>query len=259
MAIEMHVREAGTGTPVVLLHAFPLSSAMWDRSRDALAAGCHLITPDLRGFGRTPLGASEPSLERLADDVCALLDDRGLDRAVVGGVSMGGYVTMAFLRRHPERVSGVVLADTKATADDEAARAKRERIARTILEEHHPRVLLEDVLPTLLGDTTRAERPEVLGDVQSMVESAPAAAVAWAQRAMARRPDSTATLREVGVPALVVVGDEDALSPVAAAQQMADALPKADLVTIPGAGHLSPVERPDAFAAAVLDWLPRAG
>lgn len=259
MAIEMHVREAGSGTPVVLLHAFPLSSTMWDRARRPLSAGAHLLTPDLRGFGRTPLGTAEPSLELLADDVCALLDDRGIDRAVVGGVSMGGYVTMAFLRRHPERVSGVVLIDTKASADDDAARANRERIARVILEEHHPRILLEDVLPTLLGDTTRRHRPEVLGEVQGLVESAPPPAVAWAQRAMARRPDSLATLREVAVPGLVVVGEEDTLAPVSAAQAMADALPKADLVTVPGAGHLSPVERPDAVAQAILDWLPRVG
>jgi pimeloyl-ACP methyl ester carboxylesterase len=168
---------------------------------------------------------------------------------------MGGYVAMALLRRAPERVSALVLADTKATADPEAARDNRERIAATVLDEQSPRVLLEDVLPSLVGDTTMRERPLVHGRVRALVESAPPAAVAWAQRAMAARPDSLDTLRSAAMPTLVLVGDEDALAPPADAQAMVDALPTSRLVRIPRSGHLTAVETPDEFTVAVRDFL----
>lgn len=241
---------------LVLLPAFPLTSAVWAGPAAALtAAGHRVLTPDQRGFGDTPLGADEPSLDVLADDVARLLDAEGLARVVVGGVSMGGYVAMALLRRHPERVAGLALVDTKATADPPAARENRERIARTVLAESGPRVLLAEVLPTLLGPTTAAERPDVVAAVRGMVEQAPPDAVAWAQRAMAARPDSTGALRAADLPALVVVGEQDALAPVAEARAMLAALPRGRLVTVPRAGHLTPIEAPDAVAAALADFL----
>ena len=256
MTTDLHVREAGSGRPLVLLHAFPLSAAMWLEQRNGLSDLARVVTPDLRGFGGSPLAYDEtPSLDAMADDVVGLLDKLGLDQVVLGGLSMGGYVAMALLRRAPERVSALVLADTKATADPEAARDNRERIAATVLEEQSPRVLLEDVLPSLVGDTTMRERPLVHGRVRALVESAPPAAVAWAQRAMAARPDSLDTLRSAAVPALVVVGDEDALAPPADAQAMVDALPSGRLVRIPRSGHLTAVETPDEFTVAVRDFL----
>ena len=238
-------------TPVVLLHAFPLSSAMWDAQRSALP---DLVTPDLRGFGAAPLGHDEPSLDRCADDVVALLDRLGHDRVVLGGLSMGGYVTMAFLRRHPDRVRAVVLADTKAGADPDAGRANRLRIAAAV-EQDGAEVLVQEVLPALLGATTKERRPDVVARVEELVRAAPPAAAAWAQRAMAARPDSFDVLSSVDVPALVVVGDEDALSPVDDARAMADALPQGRLVVLPGAGHLTAMEVPEAFTDAVRDFL----
>ncbi len=187
--------------------------------------------------------------------MAALLDRRDIDQAVIGGVSMGGYVTMAFLRRYPDRVRGIVLVDTKAGADPEAARANRERIAATVLAERTPRVLLDDVLPGLLGETTRQTRPEVVERVRALVAEARPEAVAFAQRAMAPRPDSFDTLRGADVPALVLVGEEDQLSPPEEAEAMAKALPNARLVTIPGAGHLSPLETPEEFTRAVVAFM----
>src|SRR5579884_846254 len=119
MAVELYHRDAGSGTPVLLLHAFPLSSAMWLAQREALSGDYRVITPDQRGFGGSPLGEDEPSLDAAADDLAALLDGKDLDRVVLGGLSMGGYVAMAFLRRHPQRVAALVLADTRAGADGE--------------------------------------------------------------------------------------------------------------------------------------------
>lgn len=253
--VDLHVRESGTGTPLVLLHAFPLSSAMWLEQRNGLSEACRVITPDLRGFGGSKLGSDEPSLDRMADDVAGLVDRLGLGPVVLGGLSMGGYVAMALLRRHPGVVRALLLADTKATADPPAARENRERIAATLDEEDSARVLVEDVLPALCGETTKRTQPLVQGRVRALVEAAPPAAAAWAQRAMAARPDSTDTLRCADVPALVVVGDEDVLSPPSDAEAMVEALPRGRLVVVPGSGHLTAVEAPDAFNRAVRDFL----
>jgi pimeloyl-ACP methyl ester carboxylesterase len=186
--------------------------------------------------------------------VAALLDRLELDRVVLGGLSMGGYVAMALLRRHPQRVAALLLADTKASADPQPAKDNRERIAQAVVERGTD-VLVEEVLPTLLGTTTVEQRPAVVGRVRSLVQAAPPAAVAWAQRAMAARPDSLATLREFAGPALVVVGEEDALSPVADAQAVADALPQGTLAVLPHTGHLSAVETPEAFTEQVAGFL----
>ena len=259
MDVDLYVRESGTGVPLVLLHAFPLNSAMWSSQREGLADGCRVITPDLRGFGGTPLGSDEPSLDVVADDVARLLDGYALDRVVLGGLSMGGYVAMAFLRRHGPRVRALVLADTKASADPEPARANRERIARALDDDPESSVLVDEVLPKLVGATTMERRQLVFGRVKGLVQQAPAAAAAWAQRAMAARPDSFDTLRSVDVPTLVVVGEEDALTPPDDAEAMVATVPGAQLVRIAGAGHLTAVETPDEFNQAVRDLVAGLG
>lgn len=254
--VELACREVGAGRPLVLLHAFPLSSAMWLGQREGLAHRCRVITPDQRGFGGSRLGDDPPALRHCADDLARLLDRLGLDRVALGGLSMGGYVAMAFLREHADRVDALLLADTRGGPDGEAARAGREQIARDVLEGGSA-VLVERVLPTLLGPTTTSTRPKVTGRVRGLVAAAPPAAVAWAQRAMAARPDSLDVLRGVDVPALVLVGDEDALSPVEAARELAEALPQGRLEVLPGAGHLTAVEVPETFADAVIGLLDR--
>ncbi|GAA4909574.1 pimeloyl-ACP methyl ester carboxylesterase [Nonomuraea thailandensis] len=238
----------------MLLHAFPLSSAMWLAQREGLARVCRVITPDLRGFGGSRLGEDEPSVDLMADDVARLLDEEGIDRAVVGGLSMGGYVTMAFCRRHPDRVLGVILADTKAGADPPAARDNRERIAQAVVS-GGSEVLVTEVLPALIGRTTRERRAMVFGRVKGLVQSAPPGAVAWAQRAMAARPDSFETLSGLKVPLLIIVGEEDELSPPSDAEAMAQAVPEGKVEIIPKAGHLSAVEQPEAFNTAVIRFL----
>ena len=257
VTVELAASVVGDGPPLVLLHAFPLTSAMWEPQVAGLAGVARVVTPDLRGFGGSPPGADEPSLDHAADDVAALLDRLGLGPVVLGGLSMGGYVAMAFLRRHPGRVAGLLLADTKAGADPAAARDNRLRIADRLDADLSPAVLVEDVLPGLLGETTAAERPEVVARVRAMVGSAPPAAAAWAQRAMAARPDSLDVLRGVDVPALVLRGAEDALSGPADVAAMADALPQGRLETLPRAGHLTALEVPDEVVRAVHGLLAR--
>ncbi|GAA3461609.1 alpha/beta fold hydrolase [Saccharothrix longispora] len=229
--------------PLVLLHAFPLDSRMWDGVRDQLKP----VTIDQRGGDRSP------DLVVIAEDVLAELDRLGVERAVVGGCSMGGYVAMALLRRAPERVAGLVLADTRAGADTDEARANRLAMAERV-EAEGVGWVPDAVVPGLLGphpDDAVVER------VRELVLARDPAEVAWAQRAMAARPDSTGLLAEVDVPALVLVGEHDRLTPPATAREMAAVLRRVDCVELPGAGHLTPLEAPEAFAAAVVAWRQR--
>lgn len=246
--------------PLVLLHAFPLDSRMWDGVRGPLSSVTRVITPDQRGLGRSPLPESQrpPSLDDAAMDVIAMLNKLELDRVVLGGCSMGGYVAMAVLRAAPERVAGLVLIDSKATADTDEARENRLKVADRV-DAEGVGWMPESVLPALLGSTTRAERPEVVGAVRTLIEEQPPSGVSWAQRAMAARPDSRDTLRGVDLPALVVVGEEDELTPKSEARLMAGALSGSELVVVPGAGHLSPIEAPEQIASSVVEWWQRTG
>ena len=251
--------EAGEGPPVVLLHAFPVTSAMWLAQREELADVCRVLTPDLRGFGGSALPPDldryPPTVDDMAADVAAMLDAHDIERAVIGGLSMGGYVTMAFLRRYPDRAQAVILADTKASADPEPARANRLRIADTVLAESSPRAVLDEVVPNLLGSTTASDRADIVDEVRKLAAQASPAGLAWAQRAMAARPESFRTLASVQAPTLVIVGEEDTLTTLGDARAMVDSLPDARLVTIPEAGHLSAVEQPEAFTEAVREFL----
>ncbi len=246
--------------PLVLLHAFPLSAAMWRHQVSGLADLCPVFAVDQRGFGTArdvSLEGVTPSLDVVADDLAGYLDERGLNQVVLGGLSMGGYVAMAFLRRHPDRVRGLILADTKATADTPEAARDRLRIAEAIEREGDTESLAATMLPRLLGASTRNERPDVVDWVTTEIRGAAPAAVAWAQRAMAARPDSLETLAAADVPALVLVGEEDETTGIGEARTMVEVLPRAELRQIPRAGHLSAVEAPEEFNAAVRDFLTR--
>jgi len=253
----VHYVESGTGTPLVLLHAFPVDARMWDRARAQLDDGARVITPDQRGLGASPLGGdlSAPSVDVAAADVLELLDELGLQRVVLGGCSMGGYVAMAVLRRAPERVAGLLLVDTKAEADTEQARDDRLAAADRAEREGTEGWLADGTVPNVLGATTQQQRPQVVSEIREQVSSQPAEGVAWAQRAMAGRPDSAETLRGFTGPALVVAGEEDALTPPEAARNLAALLPNSAQRVVPRTGHLVPAEDPEAFAATVRPWL----
>ena len=238
-------------TPLVLLHAFPLDNRMWDGVRAGIAEHIELITPDQRGFGGTPLGDEEPDLTAVATDVLDRLDGR---RVVLGGCSMGGYVAMAMIRQAPELVAGLLLVSTRATADADAGRANRHAMAARI-EEEGPGFVPDTVLPTLLGNETGERRPEVVETVRALVSEQDGATIAWAQRAMAARPDSSELLRNTDVPTLIVRGEQDTLMPADEADALATLMPKAELVVLAGAGHLPPLEVPEEFTGAVARWL----
>lgn len=236
-------------TPLVLLHAFPLDHRMWDGVR--VDDHVDLLTPDQRGFGDAPLGADEPDLARVAADVVARLDGRP---ALIGGCSMGSYVAMAVLRAAPELVAGLVLVSSRATADTEAGRANREAMA-TKIETEGSSFVADAMLPALLGAETHERRPEVVDTVRTLVTEQDGAAIAWAQRAMGARPDSSELLRRTDVPTLIVRGEQDALIPAEEADALAALMPKAEVVVLAGAGHLPPVEAPEEFAGTLARWL----
>lgn len=245
--------------PVVLLHALATTSAMWCAQSDALRGRGHpVLAPDLRGHGRTPLGTAAPSLDVLADDLARALDRHGFGCVVLAGASMGGYVALAFLRRHPGRVLALALLGTRATADDPGTAAARLAFAERIGDPALRPGLLAATTPRLVGATTRATRHDVLARVSAMTDGADPAAVAWAQRAIVARPDSVALLRSAAVPAVVVAGAEDELVAAGEAELMADAVPDGRLVVVPGAGHLTPLEAPSSVTAALTDLITRA-
>ncbi len=245
---------------VVLLHAFPVDKRLWDDVVDAVAeSGWDVVVPDLRGFGESAFGDDEPddepALSWMARDVLDILDRLGVQSAVVAGLSMGGYVAMELLRQDASRVAGLVLLDTKASADGDEARENRLRVANQVVAAGSTDALARAMLPNLLGATTHAERPEVVATVRGWIEEADPTGVAWAQRAMAARPDSRADLEAFTGPALVVWGTEDAISSRSEQDSMVEALRDVALVEIPGAGHLAAVEAPGAVAAALVAFL----
>lgn len=260
-------RGAPDRLPLVLLHGFPLDHRMWFDVTDLLAGDPTVLALDLPGFGASPagpdvaeaLGADRdvPSVEVMADGVAAALRAEGVGRAVVAGLSMGGYAAMALVERHPDLVAGLGLVDTKSTADDDAARAKRIHVAETVLAEMRVDAVL-GMRTALLGATNRVARPDLADRIERWIRDQGPQAVAWAQRAMAARPDRTAVLAGYQGPAVVVVGDEDELAPVTAAEHMVQALPDADLVVVPRAGHMTSNESPEPVAAALATLLARA-
>jgi 3-oxoadipate enol-lactonase len=243
-------------TVLVLLHGFPHDRELWFAQRAAHSTAqqhTRLIIPDLPGFGASaPLHL--PSMDAYADEIASILDELGVARAVIGGLSMGGYIALAFWRRHRARVQSLLLIDTKASADNDAAKTKRQELIATVARDGVT-AIVESLVPGQLGKTTRATAPETVAFVTTMLGRAAAVGVIGAAQAMLTRDDSTPTLELIDVPVLVLVGDEDVLTPVSDAVRMASAIPGARLVTIPDAGHLAPLEQPATVNAAIAEFL----
>jgi pimeloyl-ACP methyl ester carboxylesterase len=213
-----------------------------------------VIAPDFPGFGGSAVSAGL-TVDSAADVVAELLDHLGInDRIAVGGVSMGGYVALAFARLYPQRLGALVLADTKADPDDETARAGRDRLIQ-LANEKGVNAVVEPLLPKLLGPTTMAQKPEVVEKVRAIAVKQSVEGVVAALKALRERPDAGPGLAHIAVPTQVIVGEEDAITPLEKAKQLAETIPNARLVTIPGAGHLSNLEDESAFNIAVREFL----
>jgi pimeloyl-ACP methyl ester carboxylesterase len=258
MIMSLAFERRGGGIPLVLLHGFPFNRSMWSEQVESLSRVADLILPDLPGHGESPLGPLPLSMDGMADSVVALLDDLGVNEpAVVGGLSMGGYVAQAIAARHPGRVRALILADTKSAPDSPEAAAQREILAKKVEEADDPAPARDGMLPKLLAPASAASRPELVERVASMISGTAPASIAATLRALATRPDRGPELSSWDWPALVVVGDQDAIATPEEMRGIADRLPRATFSVIPEAGHLPPVEQPAAFNAAVLEFLGR--
>ena len=245
--------ERGAGAPVVLLHPFPFARGIWSGLTDVLAARHRVIAVDGRGFGETPLGDQGYTIADLADDLAALLDDLGIERAAVLGMSMGGYTALAFAVRHPSRLTALILADTRAAADSEETRKARDgAIGRIRATGSGP--YLDGSLARLLSPAAPAS---LVAFLRARAETRAASLVAGIE-ALRDRVDRTSELDGISVPTLAVRGSVDQVTPADDMQQMADAIPGGTFVSIPGAGHLSHIEAPEAFERALTPFLATA-
>jgi pimeloyl-ACP methyl ester carboxylesterase len=275
--MEIWYEEGGAGRPLVLVHGFPVDHTMWTGQLDGLSSRCRVIAPDLPGFGRTtskgvgslysdrPRGDAavktpDPftvtvTMAQFADDLAALLDGLNIREPVVlGGLSMGGYIAFQFWRKHAARLAGLILCDTRASADSPEAAAGRLAMADRVLRKG-PAPVVDAMLPKLLAESTRQQKPEVVEGLRTVMAAGNPLGIAAAARGMAERPDMTSALAEIACPTLVIVGQDDIITPPAEMRVLAQAIPAAKFVEIPAAGHMSPLENPAAVNAAMAEFI----
>src|SRR5437588_3420007 len=247
----------GIGHPLLFLHAFPLNRSMWSGELTTLLQEerqFRLVAIDWRGFGESDITTGISTMEQFADDVAGLMDELGMQDAILCGLSMGGYAAFAFLRKYPQRLKGLILADTRPGADTAEGRANRENVARLVLSEGTG-AIADLQLPKLISENTRQYHPEVEARIRQMINAATPQGIAAASRGMAQRVDSTDLLPTIAFPTLVLAGEQDALTPPNVAQEYASSIPNAQFVVIPNGGHLSNLEQPEAFLQALSGFL----
>ena len=252
--IRLAYTDVGIGTPIVLLHAFPLNRTMWEPQIPQFSTRFRTIAVDLRGHGESSAGDTPHTLDDLATDIKHLLDHLHIQKAIFIGLSMGGYILMAFYRLYPDRVKGLVLADTRAQADTPDGRAGRFEMIR-IAETQGTTATADIMIPRLLSTHTITTDHELVGAVRRMILHNPVETIVADLRAMAERPDSVPLLATIARPTLLLVGEVDQGTPPSDARLMAEHIPDARLIVLPGAAHLSNLEAPEAFNQAVLSFV----
>ena len=252
--IQLAYDDVGLGQPVVLIHGYPFNRSLWNEQVEALASRYRVVTPDLRGFGESDTSEGPVTMNRMAHDVAKLMEHLGIDRAVIGGLSMGGYVALAFVKQFPSRVKALVLADTRAQADTEEGKQTRHQQAEKALSEGMAGIA-DAMLPKLLTPETVSKRPEVVKRVRDMMLKTKPQGAASALLGMAEREDQTEFISTISVPTLVLVGREDAITPVADSEKMQSKIAGSRLVIIENAGHVSNLEQTERFNAALLKFV----
>ena len=249
---QVGIDTRGEGVPLILIHGFPLNRHMFKPQLEGLSSVARVITFDIAGVGESEAGPV--SMDDIADLTAAILMHQGIDRAVVGGVSMGGYASFAFARRYPERLLGLILADTRAAPDSDAAKESRRKMAQLVNEEGVIAASAR-MVPGWFGPSSLQGRPEVVEGARALVEAAPAETIVRMLQALADRPDAAPGLSAINVPTLVVSGAEDPMIPASEMAEWAALIPDAHHVVIPATGHLPNLEDPSAFNRAVVDFL----
>ncbi len=252
--VVLSYRDSGSGNPLVFLHAFPLNQSMWNDQVAEFSKTFRVITLDWRGFGGSSLSEEPSTMAIYADDLAGLLDHLEIDRATICGLSMGGYAAFSFLGKYPDRIEALVLADTRATSDSEATRENR-RLMAVLAREKGPAAIADQIVSKLLGSKTMANNPAIVARVRTMIEGNGAEGIARALLGMAERPDSTPLLAGIRCQTLIVVGEDDSLTPPSEAELMAKSVAGAQLAIIPGVGHLPNLELPQEFNRVVRAFL----
>jgi 3-oxoadipate enol-lactonase len=247
--VTLSYTDAGQGPAVVLIHGFPLDARMWQRQVESLSRRFRVLAPDLRGFGKSP--SIEPfTMESLADDVRGLMAEVDALPAVVCGLSMGGYVTLAMARKYPADLRAMVLIDTRAEGDSAEGKSGREK-AIDLVRQGGTKAIAEQMLPKMLSEHSRQNQPQVVDEVRRMMESCPPRTIEHALAALRDRDDCSTMLPSIAVPTLIIVGENDTLTPPDLSRAMHKSIPRSQLAIIPRAGHLSPVEQPDAVTREI--------
>jgi len=244
--------DSGRGPAVLWVHGYPLSGKIF--APQASIAGFRHVIPDLPGFGSSPSQGHRATIDDFADVVLSLADDRRVTRFVLAGLSMGGYIALAIMRKASDRVAGLILLDTKETADTEKARTERLSMIDTV-EKTGAAAAVEAMLPKLLGEQTKRSNPTLVQEVRQILETASPEGITSALSAMASRPDSTDTARSISVPTLIIVGAEDTLTPPSDAERMLGLIEGSELAMIPGSGHLPTLENPKLTSKVIAEFL----
>lgn len=245
-----------TNHPIVLIHPFPFSAEIWRTvASDLSAAGYYVITPNLRGCGGTEIGNDDPDLDLLAQDILDLVSELDLVKPTIGGISLGGYVAMAILRKDKDVTDSVIFLDTKASADTVEAKANRLKVAKQMRAFGKVELFAEQMMANLISDVTKTNKPEVARQVLDWMKLTKPETIAWLQEAMANRPDSFKALNEFPGRALLIRGSDDAISSKQDFANLQKNLRQETYVEIANTGHLPIVEDPAAVTAAILSWL----
>lgn len=247
--------DQGSGQPLVLLHGFPLTRRMWDAEIQAWSPYYRVIAPDLRGFGETPIGEGQFTMEGCAQDVEELLSELGIQQKIVLlGLSMGGYIAFEFIRKYQERLCALALVGTQPVADSEQARAARFETAEFVCREGTA-ALARRLIPRFLGKTTLENKPQVAEALSELIQYNTPQAIAKACHGLATRRDSTPLLASIQVPTLIVAGAEDALIMPVQAETMNRSIPNSKLIVVEQCGHLINLEQPQRLQNAVSPFL----
>lgn len=256
---EFAVDDRGVGPPILFVHGFPLDHTMWEAQLESLSRSHRVIAPDLRGFGNSKIAEGTVTMEQFADDLAAILDELNVTAPVAFcGLSMGGYIAWPFFRRHRVRLGSLILCDTVATADTEEAAAQRHKTAETVLAQGSD--VMAKVMPAkLFADGTLEHKPAIVERIKKVIRGTVPSSIAAALRGMAARPDSTSLLADIDVPTLVICGAEDKITPPEAMRKLAEAIDEAEYAEVKNAGHMTPMEQPEAVTTAVRQFLANHG
>jgi pimeloyl-ACP methyl ester carboxylesterase len=251
--VTISFKGRGQGLPLVLLHAFPLDCRMWSAQVEEFSGRHRVIAPDYRGFGQSR-PATPFTIESLADEVHALLESIGALPCVMGGLSMGGYVSLAYACKYPHDLRGLILADTRAEADTPDGKQNRQKmieLART----SGSKAVADQMEPKLLAPDTREHRPDIVKAMRAMADHNPPEAIEHALAAMRDRPDRIEELSSIAIPTLILVGSADTITPPSVAHAMHERIPRSQFVEIPGAGHLAAMEQPAQVNRAMRNFI----